>query len=82
MGPIVDRTKERLVAADSGIIKARLKLRKAVTALRDEGVTPPGVDPAHHRVRSVSIVLPKEASFIESCRDAATVSPGVRQTSV
>ena len=29
MGPIVDRTKERLVAADSGIIKARQKLRKA-----------------------------------------------------
>ena len=82
MGPIVDRTKERLVAADSGIIKARARLRKAVSALADEGVTPPGVDPAHHRVRSVSIVLPKEESFIESCRDAVAVTPGVRQTSV
>jgi phthalate 4,5-dioxygenase oxygenase subunit len=82
MGPIVDRTKERLVAADSGIIKARLKLRKAVTELKEDGVTPPGVDPAHHRVRSVSIVLPKEDSFIESSRDAVAVSPGVRQTSV
>ncbi len=37
MGPIVDRTKERLVPADSGIIKARQKLRKAAEALRDEG---------------------------------------------
>jgi nitrite reductase/ring-hydroxylating ferredoxin subunit len=82
MGPIVNRNKERLVSADSGIIKARAKLRAAAEALRDEGITPPGVDAAHHRVRSVSIVLPKEASFIESCRDAAAVSPGVRQTSV
>ena len=48
MGLIVDRTKERLVPADSGIIKARQKLRKAAIALRDQGVIPPGVDPAHH----------------------------------
>ncbi|GAB1818328.1 aromatic ring-hydroxylating dioxygenase subunit alpha [Herbidospora sp. RD11066] len=82
MGPIVDRTKERLVAADSGIIKARQKLRKAAIALRDQGVTPPGVDPAHHRVRSAAVVLPKEESFLEACRDAVTVMPGVPQASV
>jgi phthalate 4,5-dioxygenase oxygenase subunit len=82
MGPIVDRSKERLVSADSGIIKARRKLLQAALALQDEGVTPPGVDPAHHRIRSVAIVLPKEASFLESCRDAVTATPGVRQTSV
>src|ERR687887_340724 len=77
MGPIVDRTKERLVPTDTGIIKARQKLRKAVEALRDEGVTPPGVDPAHHRVRSAAIVLPQEESFIDACRDALTAQPGV-----
>ena len=82
MGPIVDRTKERLVSADSGIIKARRKLVQAAQALRDEGTVPPGVDTAHHRIRSVSIVLPKEESFLESCRDALTAIPGVRQTSV
>jgi phenylpropionate dioxygenase-like ring-hydroxylating dioxygenase large terminal subunit len=82
MGPIVDRTKERLVATDSGIIKARQKLRRAALALAEEGTTPPGVDPSHHRVRSVSIVLPKEDSFMESTADAATVKPGVAQTSV
>ena len=65
MGPIVDRTKERLVSSDTGIIKARQKLRKAVEALRDEGATPPGVDPAHQRVRSAAIVLPQAESFIE-----------------
>jgi phthalate 4,5-dioxygenase len=82
MGPIVDRTKERLVATDSGIIKARQKLRKAAIALAEQGVTPPGVDPEHHRVRSVSIVLPQDESFLESTAEAARVQPGVPQTSV
>jgi phthalate 4,5-dioxygenase len=82
MGPVVDRTKERLVPTDTGIIKARQKLRKAVEALRDEGVTPPGVDPAHHRVRSAAIVLPQEEAFIESCRDALAARAGVAHTSV
>ena len=82
MGPIVDRSKERLVSADSGIIKARRKLLKAAIALRDEGVVPPGVDPAHHRVRSASIVLPADDAFLESCRDALTAVPGVAHASV
>jgi phthalate 4,5-dioxygenase len=82
MGPIVDRTKERLVSSDTGIIKARQKLRKAIEALRDEGVTPPGVDPAHHRVRSAAIVLPQAESFIESSRDALAAREGVAHTSV
>ncbi len=82
MGPIVNRTKERLVSSDTGIIKARQKLRKAVEALRDEGVTPPGVDPAHHRVRSAAIVLPQAESFIESSRDALAAREGVAHTTV
>jgi hypothetical protein len=82
MGPIVDREKERLVSSDTGIIKARQKLRKAVEALRDHGVTPPGVDTAHHRVRSAAVVLPKDESFIESAREALAARPGVAHTSV
>ncbi len=82
MGPIVDRTKERLVPADSGIIKARVKLRRAAMALRDDGVTPPGVDPAHHRVRSAAIVLPQAESFLDSSREAVAATPGIPQTSV
>jgi phthalate 4,5-dioxygenase oxygenase subunit len=82
MGPVVDRTKERLVSSDTGIIKARQKLRKAVEALRDEGITPPGVDPAHHRVRSAAVVLPQDESFIESSREALTARPGVAHSSV
>jgi phthalate 4,5-dioxygenase len=82
MGPVVDRMKERLVSSDTGIIKARQKLRKAVEALRDDGATPPGVDPAHHRVRSAAIVLPQAESFIESSRDALAARVGVAHTSV
>jgi hypothetical protein len=82
MGPIVDREKERLVSSDTGIIKARQKLRKTVESLRDEGTTPPGVDPVHHRVRSAAIVLPQAESFIESAREAVAVRPGVAHASV
>jgi phthalate 4,5-dioxygenase len=82
MGPIVDRTKERLVSSDTGIIKARQKLRKAVEALRDEGVTPPGLEPEHQRVRSAAVVLPQEESFIESSREALVAREGVAHVSV
>jgi phenylpropionate dioxygenase-like ring-hydroxylating dioxygenase large terminal subunit len=82
MGPIVDRSKERLVSADSGIIKARRKLVAAALELRENGVIPPGVDTAHQRVRSVAAVLPQDASFLEACRDDLTATPGVPQTTV
>jgi hypothetical protein len=82
MGPIVDRSKERLVSTDAGIIKARLKLRKAAEALRDRGESPPGVDTSHQRVRSAAVVLPKEEGFIDACRDVLMVTPGVKHASV
>jgi nitrite reductase/ring-hydroxylating ferredoxin subunit len=82
MGPIVDRTKENLVSTDNGIIMARQRLRKAVIALRDKGERPPGVVPAHHHVRSASVVLPKQEAFIDQVREALTVVSGVRHTSV
>jgi phthalate 4,5-dioxygenase len=82
MGPIVDRTKERLVSTDAGIIKARQKLRKAAQALRDHGTPPPGVDPQHHRVRSAAVVLPKDQAFIEGAGEALTITPGMTHASV
>src|ERR687886_596144 len=82
MGPIVDRTKERLVPTDTRIIKARQKLRRAVEALRDHGITPPGVDPAHHRVRSASVLVPKDEAFIDAARDALAITPGMTHASV
>jgi phthalate 4,5-dioxygenase len=82
MGPIVNRMKERLVSSDTGIIKARQKLRKAIEALRDEGITPPGSEPAHQRVRSAAVVLPHEESFLEASREALEARPGVAHVSV
>ncbi len=82
MGPIVDRSKEKLVSTDTGIIMARQKLKKAALALRDEGTTPPGVDPSHHKVRSAAVVLPTDQAFLEGAGEALTVQPGVPQASV
>lgn len=82
MGPIVDRTKENLVSTDNGIIMARRKLKQAVIALRDRGETPPGVDPAHQRVRSASLVLPQDEAWADRTRTALTVAAGVGHSSV
>ena len=82
MGPIVDRTKENLVSTDNGIIMARHRLLRAVKALVDKGVTPPGVDPAHQRVRSAAIVLPPDQPFKEARSEALMVQPGVAHASV
>ena len=82
MGPIIDRTKENLVSTDNGIIMARHRLRKAVTALRDKGTTPPGIEISHQKVRSVAKVLGPEDAFAEACVDDLKVRPGQKQTSV
>ena len=81
MGPIVDRTKERLVATDAGIIKARQKLRKAALALQ-EGIEPVGNRPQDQKVRSVAIVLPADQAFVEGIGEAMIAKPGVPQTTV
>ena len=53
-----------------------------IDILRDEGVTPPGVDTAHQAVRSAAIVLPADQSFIEGASEALTVRPGEKHASV
>ena len=82
MGPVVDREKENLVSTDNGIIMARRKLKKAVKALRDKGEAPPGVDPAHQRVRSASVVLEPEDAWVDKSQDVLSVTAGVRHSSV
>jgi phthalate 4,5-dioxygenase len=82
MGPIVDRTKEILVSTDSGIIMARQRLLRAAKALVEHGVTPPGVDPEHQRVRSAAVVLPPDQPFKDAARDALTARAGVAPATV
>ena len=45
-------------------------------ALAEKNITPPGVDPQHQRVRSVAILLPREASFQEEAAQAMVAEPG------
>ncbi|MDO8678552.1 MAG: Rieske 2Fe-2S domain-containing protein [Acidobacteriota bacterium] len=82
MGPIVDRTKENLVSTDNGIIMARHRLLRAVKALVEKGATPPGVDTAHQRCRSASIVLPADQHFKDAARDALAIQPDAEHVTV
>jgi phthalate 4,5-dioxygenase oxygenase subunit len=67
--PIVDRSRERLGRADTGIIRIRKCLTDAAVALRDQGTPPPGMDPASFRIRPASVLLPKDTPWVESARE-------------
>jgi phthalate 4,5-dioxygenase oxygenase subunit len=82
MGPVIDRAKENLVSTDNGIIMARHRLLRAVKALVDKNVTPPGVDPVHQKVRSASLILPPDQPFKEGAREALVARPAVAPASV
>jgi nitrite reductase/ring-hydroxylating ferredoxin subunit len=78
MGPIYDRTQEHLVPSDKGIVLARSVFLRAAKALRDQGVTPPGVNtPEAYRIRAPDKLLPKsEMNWVEALRDYYTYRPG------
>jgi hypothetical protein len=83
MGPVCDRTKENLVSTDNGIIMARHRLMRAAKALADKGTVPPGIDVAHQKIRSCSIVLPPDVAFKDGAKEALTpAKPGMAQTTV
>jgi phthalate 4,5-dioxygenase len=82
MGPNVDRTKENLVSTDNGIIMARHRLLRAAKELADKGVSPPGVDLSHQRVRSASVILPPDRPFEDAAREALKAKRGVAPASV
>ncbi len=73
MGPVVDRTKENLVSTDNGIIMARHRLLRSVKAMVEKNITPPGVDQAHQRCRSASVVLPADQPFKDAAKAALVV---------
>jgi phthalate 4,5-dioxygenase len=82
MGPVIDRSREHLTTTDNGIIMARQRLMRAARALAQQGVAPPGTDPATHRVRSAAVVLPADQAFHVAAREALTARPGVPPASV
>jgi phenylpropionate dioxygenase-like ring-hydroxylating dioxygenase large terminal subunit len=65
MGPIYDRSKERLGTSDVMVIRIRRRLIEAARALDERDVTPPGVDdPRVYRVRSGGVILPAGADWL------------------
>jgi phenylpropionate dioxygenase-like ring-hydroxylating dioxygenase large terminal subunit len=82
MGPIVDRSRENLVGTDRGIVMARRRLIRAAKALMDEGVAPPGVEAAHQRVRSASVILPPDKPFATAVTEALAARADVAHTSI
>jgi hypothetical protein len=67
MGPIADRTLERLGTTDRAIINARRSLLKAIKLVQDGG-DPPGLTPTYHRIRAFEAVLPKGVDWFPALR--------------
>ncbi len=64
---IYDRTKEHLAVSDTGIVATR-RLLLELSQLAEQGIKPPRVhDPDLYMVRAVSVRLPKEASWLDTC---------------
>jgi phenylpropionate dioxygenase-like ring-hydroxylating dioxygenase large terminal subunit len=73
MGPIYDRSHEHLGTTDTLIIRMRRRMIQAARALREQGITPPGVDdPEVYRQRSGEIILPREANFFDATKEQRT----------
>ncbi len=82
MGPICDRTDEKLAPTDKGIMMARRKIFKAIKNLQKNGELPPGVDPEDHKIRSASVLLPQDHDYEEGARIATEVHSGEAHKSV
>jgi phthalate 4,5-dioxygenase oxygenase subunit len=71
MGTIFDRSHEHLGASDTAVIRYRRRLMAAAKALNEDGTPPPGVDiPASYAVRSASVMLPRDVSWLDGAKDA------------
>jgi phenylpropionate dioxygenase-like ring-hydroxylating dioxygenase large terminal subunit len=69
MGPIYKRYNEHLGTTDAMIIRTRRKLIAVAKALRDNGVTPPGVDnPEVYRQRSGECILPRDVFWWDATK--------------
>ena len=68
MGPIVDRSKERLGQTDRAIIAARHLLLDAVRIVEDGG-NAPGADTSYYDIRAIEGLLPSDAEWLEILKD-------------
>jgi phthalate 4,5-dioxygenase oxygenase subunit len=71
-GPVPNLAAEHLGTADLGQVVIRRRLRRAAKALRQNGVTPPGVDrPEIFSLRPAEVVLPRDVTNWQDAIDAA-----------
>jgi hypothetical protein len=79
MGPIQDRTRERLVRSDQAIILARRRLHQAALSIENGAGSAselPALDPGTHHVRSASVLLGKNTDVEHWARDALKAKAG------
>jgi hypothetical protein len=69
MGPIVDRSEERLGTTDRAIVYARNVLLKAIKTV-EEGGDPPGVAPTYYKLRAYETVLPQGEAWYPAMKGA------------
>ena len=81
MGLIADRATENLTVTDKGIVMARRRLLDAALALQ-QGVAPPALDAATHRVRSASFVRPSAVPFKEAVQGTLAAEAGIAHVSI
>ena len=73
MGRVTNRSAEHLGISDTGIIRTRRALLKAAKLLRDYGIEPDSVwDPDVYHIRSASVVLPRDAEWVEASAEYRT----------
>jgi hypothetical protein len=82
MGRILDRRREHLGTADSGIIAVRRRLLRAVKENQNTADAAIGLTSEQQRVRSAAMVLPKSESWLRALREHLTVREGVDYTAV
>jgi len=82
MGPICDRTHEKLAPTDRGIMLARRKMLKTLEELQNQGELPVGVDPELHKVRSAAFLLPRDQAYSEAGQEHLRVVPDKPHASV
>jgi phenylpropionate dioxygenase-like ring-hydroxylating dioxygenase large terminal subunit len=75
MGPVADRTLERLGTTDRAIIHARRQLLQAIKTVQAGG-DPPGVAPTYYRLRAHEAVLPKDAHWFDALEPKLMMTEG------
>lgn len=83
MGRISDRSDERLVTGDVGIVRVRRRLLQVVKNLSDGISTAPAVhEPEVYQVRGAAALIPADASWIDATEELRKAIPGINQAGV